>query len=378
MIKKKTSQPNRAVQTGRTLPPITRSYTPGRKPGPARTAEPIFETPKRRSWFKRLLLSVLIVILALVVVVGAWDARNISAASRKMFGSGNLFSLINSSSLKGTNNGRVNVLLVGYSVDDPGHPGASLTDSILLLSMSTTSKTGYMLSIPRDLYVNIPGFGHAKINEAYNDGGMSLLEQVVTNDFQVPIDYYALINYASVRDTVNALGGITVNIQSQDPRGLYDPNISPVDGGPLLLPNGPQTINGQTALNLTRARGDASGSYGFAQADFDRTQHQRQVLAAIKDKLSWKIVLNPRKNGQILNAVATNVKTDVQASEARPLFGLFNSIPTASLQSLNLRSLNNVNYLSSYTTPYGQSALIPTAGVDDYSQIISGLNSFNQ
>src|SRR5665213_1561264 len=98
--------------------------------------------------------------------------------------------------------------------------------SIILLSMNTTSKTGYMLSIPRDLYVNIPGFGYAKINEAYQDGGIGLLEQVVSSDFQVPIDYYALINYASVRDTVNALGGITVNIASQDPRGLYDPNIS--------------------------------------------------------------------------------------------------------------------------------------------------------
>lgn len=293
-----------------------------------------------------------------------------------MFGNGNLFSLLGSGNLKGSEAGRVNMLLVGYSVDDPGHAGANLTDSIILLSMSTTNKTGYMLSIPRDLYVNIPGFGYAKINEAYQDGGMGLLEQVVSNDFQVPIDYYALINYASVRDTVNALGGITVTIASQDPRGLYDPNISPADGGPLKLANGPQTLNGQTALNLTRARGDAYDSYGFAQADFDRTQHQRQVLTAIKDKLNWKLVLNPRKNSQILDAVATNVKTDMAASEARPLFGLFNSIPSAKLQSLNLRDLGGHNYLDSYTTVYGQSALVPAAGLSDYSQIDAALTQF--
>jgi LCP family protein required for cell wall assembly len=319
----------------------------------------------------------LILFLA-AIFIGAWDARNISQASQKMFGSGNLLTLLGSGQLKGSERGRVNMLLVGYSVDDPGHPGASLTDSIILLSMSTTNKTGYMLSIPRDLYVKIPGFGYAKINEAYNDGGLPLLEQVVAADFQIPIDYYALINYASVRETVNALGGISVNIASQDPRGLYDPNISPADGGPLKLPNGVQTLNGQTALNLTRARGDAFGSYGFAQADFDRTQHQRQVLTAIKAKLNWKLILNPRQNSRILNAAASNVKTDISAGEARPLFSLFNSIPSSSLQSLSLRDLGGHNYLTSYTTSYGQSALIPAGGLNDYSSIDAALAGLSQ
>jgi polyisoprenyl-teichoic acid--peptidoglycan teichoic acid transferase len=226
--------------------------------------------------------------------------------------------------------------------------------------------------------VNIPGDGYGKINEAYQDGGINRLERIVTTDFQIPVDYYAIINYASVRDTVNALGGITVNIQSQDPRGLYDPNISPADGGPLKLADGSQVLDGQTALNLTRARGDAYGSYGFAQADFDRTQHQREVLTAIKQKLSWKLILNPRKNIQILDAAADNIKTDVTAGEARPLFGLFNSIPSSNLKSLSLRSLNGKNYLSDYTTLYGQSALVPSAGIDDYSEIRNALSSLNR
>ena len=338
--------------------------------------ESVERTDKPATW-KRVAVSIILIIFIACIGLGLWDARNISSASQKMFGSGNILSLIAGGSLKGQDRGRVNVLLVGYSVDDPGHPGASLTDSIILLSMSTSSKTGYMLSIPRDLYVKIPGYDYGKINEAYKDGGMELLEQVVTSDFQIPIDYYALINYASVRDTVNALGGITVNIQSSDPQGLYDPNISPADGGPLKLGNGPQTLDGQTALNLTRARGDAYGSYGFAQADFDRTQHQRQVLTAIKDKINWKLVLNPRKNSRILNAVADNVKTDLSASEIRPLFGLFNSIPSSQLKSLSLRDLNGHNYLDSYTTAYGQSALVPSAGIDDYSQIDDALSQLN-
>jgi polyisoprenyl-teichoic acid--peptidoglycan teichoic acid transferase len=372
-------KPSSPIQTGKNLPGDIRrysSYNTGLTKGqPVISGE---KTRRKRSVFKRLSVGLVLIVFAAVILLGAWDARNISAASSKLFGTGNIFSLLGSSGLKGDENNRVNVLLVGYSVDDPGHPGSTLTDSIILLSMSTLHKTGYMLSIPRDLYVKIPGNGYAKINEAYQDGGINLLEQVVSSDFQVPIDYYAIINYASVRDTVNALGGITVNIQSQDPRGLYDPNISPADGGPLKLANGPQLLDGQTALNLTRARGDAYNAYGFAQADFDRTQHQRLVLTAIKQKLSWKLILNPRKNSQILDAAADNVKTDVPAGAARSLFGLFNSIPSASLQSLSLRDLGGHNYLDGYTTFYGQSALVPLAGLDDYSQIQTALNSYNQ
>jgi len=375
--KSKTSKP--PVQTGRSLPNDIHRYSAYSATSPKKD---IVEAKPAKSrsflwFFRRLLALTMIVVLTAVIILGLWDARNISSASSKLFGDGNIFSLMNSNGLRGSEDGRINVLLVGYSVGDPGHPGATLTDSIILLSMSTANKSGYMLSIPRDLYVNIPGFGYGKINEAYQDGGISLLERIVTSDFQEPIDYYAIINYASVKDTVDALGGITVNIQSQDPRGLYDPNISPVDGGPLKLANGPQTLDGQTALNLTRARGDAYGSYGFAQADFDRTQHQRQILAAIKQKLNWKLILNPRKNSRILNAVASNVKTNVTASEARPLFSLFNSIPAANLQSLSLRELGGKNYLTDYTTVYGQSALIPSAGLSDYQSIDQALSGYN-
>jgi LCP family protein required for cell wall assembly len=304
--------------------------------GPIEPSEENLKGKKRRFSFKRLIAAVLIGLLLFVFIIGAWDARNFSAASTKMFGSGNLLQLITPTSLKGADQGRVNVLVVGYSVDDPGHPGASLTDSIMLLSMSSSSHKGYMLSVPRDLYVKIPGYGYGKINEAYKDGGMSLLEQIIENNFNTHVDYYALVNYASVRETVNALGGIAVNVQSPDPRGLYDPNISPADGGPLRLSNGPQELDGQTALNLTRARGDAYGSYGFPQADFNRTEHQRQVFAAIKEQLSWKLILDPRKNGEVFDAMADNVKTDMQLSEVRPLYQLFRSIPNDQLQSVSL------------------------------------------
>jgi LCP family protein required for cell wall assembly len=383
MARKPPAKTNRKTKDAQHLRQYT-SYSPGLKHSQHvvqdETSEPTPKNIGRR--VAGVLLIIFLAALSATIFLAAWDARNISAASQKLFGSGSIFDLLSTSGAKTNDNGRTNLLLIGYSIDDPGHPAAKLTDSIILMSLRSSDKTGYMLSIPRDLYVNIPGYGYGKINEAYRDGGVPLLENIVNQKFGQPINYYALIDYAAVRQTVDALGGITVDIHSKDPRGLFDPNISPVDGGPLKLANGPQVLNGQTALNLTRARGDPCGcgqiAYGFAQSDFDRTHNQRQVLSAIKDKLNWKLILTPWKNQRILQAASSNIKTDIIATEIRSLFSGFNSIPSNKLQSLSLRDLNGTNYLSSYTTPYGQSALIPSDGINDYSSIQDALAQLSQ
>lgn len=379
MLKKRKSRSVKPpIETGKTLPNRVTSYSPSHRQ-PARQIEPAIESKRR--WPKSIAIFCLLILagaIAIVIFLAVWDSHNISKASQKLFGNGSIMTLLRGGSLPTDPNGRVNVLIAGYSADDPGHAGADLTDSIILLSMSPAARTGYLLSIPRDLYVNIPGFSYAKINEAYVDGGMPLLEKVVSQDFGVQISNYALIDYAAVRGIVDALGGITVNINSPDGR-LYDPSEDYVTRGPLVdLTNGEHALDGEQALDLTRSRGDDPNSIGFEQSDFQRTADQRLVFTAIKTKLNWKLILNPRQNSQILNAVADNVKTDVTAAEARPLFSLFNSIPSSKLQSINLRSLNGTNYLASYTTIYGQSALIPAAGISDFSQIQSAVSGLNQ
>jgi polyisoprenyl-teichoic acid--peptidoglycan teichoic acid transferase len=369
------------------------SYTPGYIPEAKDTVLTKTDTrPGKRwlKWLKRSIVGSLLAILLFIITIGLWDLRNFSSASRTLFGNGSIFSVLQTTPLKTTNNGRVNILLIGYSADDPGHAGATLTDSIQILSLSPEISTGYMLSIPRDLFVRIPDYGQAKINEAYqageaadfqepgfSDGGVGLLQKIINENFGIKTEYYALINYAAVRSTVDALGGITVTIKSSEPEGLYDPNFRPVEGGPLKLANGPQNLDGQTALNLTRARGATYGSYGFPQSDFNRSQHQQLVFAAMKEKLSWKLLLNPRKNGAVFESVATNVKTDIQASEVMPLYRLMKRIPDASLRQINLRDFNGVNLLASYRTPYGQSALIPAAGISNYNQIKAAVTSLN-
>jgi len=326
--------------------------------------------PKKKT-VKRTSLSV----LALVILGGALLGGKFLYDLHKSFG-GSLFGLLHSSKLKGEDNGRVNILLAGNAGQDSGQTGGpNLTDSVMVVSLDTKNNTGWLLSIPRDLYVKIPNNGYSKINAAYEDGlsdhfsasgypngGMGQLEQVVSQKLGLPIDYYGLIDYDAFRQAVDAVGGITVNINSPDPRGLYDAYTH------LKLPNGQVQLNGQEALNLARARGDdvaGDVSYGFPDSDFDRTMHQREMLVALKTKaVTAGVLANPVKLSNLFGALGDNVKTDFSLSDARRLYTLSKLIPNNKIQSLNLQSL-----LTDYTDSSGQEDLVPAAGLNNYSQI---------
>lgn len=336
------------------------------------------------SIFKILLIVIVIIVLVLSVIF-IWDIINFSSASKKLFNSNNVWEVLKTRPLKKDSRDRTNFLLVGYSVDDPNHGGAELTDSLLVLSLDNNKKSGYMLSIPRDLYVNIPGYKQARINEAYQvgqstslnnsgdeDGGMKLLEQIIHDDFGIEIHYHALINYSSVRQTVDALGGIEVKINSDDPRGIYDPNFPQNQGGPLQLSNGLQKIDGPTALRLTRARGSTYGSYGFANSDFSRTKNQQQVFLAIKNKMNWKLLLDPRENAKIFESVSSGVITNLDIHELAPFYRLFSSVPSNHLKPVTLSNVNGRNLLADYTEN-GQSLLIPALGIGDFAEIKSAV-----
>lgn len=342
---------------------------------------------KRKFGWKRALLVLFLVLITPLLVIGIWDYRNASAASEKMFGSSNLLMGLLPTGLEKTN-GRTNILVIGNSVDDNGHGGAALTDTILIVSLDKEKNTGFMLSVPRDLYVEIPDYGSAKINEAhqageqmefneagYQSGGVGLLSKVIKQSFDLDIHYSVTVSYNAVKDITNSLDGITVNIESADPRGIYDPNFRPHEGGALQLANGQHEIDGQTALRLTRARGSTYGSYGFPRSDFDRTKNQQKVFAAIKTEISPKFILDPRENKDFFNAVANNVQTNIGLREVLPLYLLMNSVPDSSMRQINLGDVDKKNYLASYGTRNGQSALIPAAGIHDFSEIQALLKS---
>lgn len=377
-------------------------YQPERLDGQAGlTASAVMPEPDAvktspRSRAKRIVMGFLISLLLIILLSAAWVTWKFAQDTTKVFGGtpgGNLITIMEPTKLKGQDRGRVNILLVGHSMDDPGHPAADLTDSIMLLSVSTTDKSAVLVSIPRDLWVDIPENGHEKINAVYRygnidksskagypPGGIGLLEQVIKHNLDVPIDYYMMINYSAVRGTVNAVGGVEVSIDSPDPRGLYDPNIQVTDGGPLRLGNGVQQLDGQTALNLVRARGaptpDGRVGYGFPRSDHNRTVHQRQVLMALKDKVSdVSVIANPWRLGRLFDALGDNIETDMEINEARRLATMLRGTNNANMQSHSFAG-EDVSLLAGYVGPGGQSALIPAAGLDDFSEIQAAIRKW--
>jgi LCP family protein required for cell wall assembly len=324
------------------------------------------DRPRLSFRIKRLVKRVTIFFLAAMVVIGGWLGYQLYSTAAKTAGDKNplsLLSVFKPVSLDQTK-GRTNILLTGYSADDPGHQGADLTDSIIVISIDKSTNSADIISIPRDTYVDIPGFGYQKINAAYEDGGMSLMEKVINQDLGITINYYTLINYAAVQDAVNDVGGVTVNIDSSDPRGLYDPNTG-VD-----LPNGTVKLDGQQALDLSRARGDDYGSYGFPNGDFDRIKNQQLLLLALKAKISSSsVIANPLKVGALIGSIGNNIKTNLQIDQFETLYSITKNISNSNIKTVSLNDINGQTLLTSYVTDDGEDALIPTSGLDNYSQI---------
>jgi len=385
------AQPSQPV----TMPPITSSSAPN-QPSILNTTipNPRYERPgsvssrqkTRKKWSrKRKILTSILVIFILLIGVTTWFGSQIINNLDKVF-HGNPLSdvqaLFSSTKLNGESLGRVNILLAGDSADDPGHNGADLTDSIMVLSINTQNHTAFMMSIPRDLWVYIPGAqSYQKINAAnditnfsqtgYPNGGMGQLEQIVQTDLGIPIDYYALINYTAFQDAVNAVGGVTIDIKSPDPRGIYDSYTH------LKLPNGVVNLNGQEALDLARARGDTPAgdiTYGIPNSDYTRTMYQREMLEALATKSkSIGVITNPLKITSLFNALGNNVQTDLNLQDVLRLVQITKGISPTSLgsyeYSASLTGATNP-LLVGYTDPASyQDALIPSAGIGNYGQL---------
>lgn len=350
--------------------------------GANKNKPPTNKKPKNKWSKKRKILSSILVFIVLLLGAGTWFGSSIVGNLDRVL-HGNIFSdvqaLFSTTRLNGESQGRVNILLAGYQGKNSDE--GALTDSIMVVSLNTRTHTAFTMSIPRDLWVNIPGIGHQRINDAstnssfsqsgYFTGGMGQLQQIVEQDFHIPIDYYALIDYTAFKDAVNAIGGINIVIKSPDPRGLYDPNVNKAHGGPVRLPNGPVHLDGMQALALALARGDSPYAYGFPLSDINRTQHQRQMLIALEQKASSSGVLsNPITITHLVDAFGNNVKTNLSLADVIRLAHLTKEVNINNIKSYGLNYSGN-GPSALLTTDYisGQDVLIPRAGINSYNQI---------
>ncbi|MFT3716420.1 MAG: LCP family protein [Gordonia sp. (in: high G+C Gram-positive bacteria)] len=164
------------------------------------------------------------------------------------------------------------------------------TDTIMLAHIPLTGKP-MLISIPRDLYVPIPGMGSHKINAAFNDGGPQLLVQTVEGLTGLRIDHYAQIGFGGFDKVVDSVGGVKMCIDQP----LRDPKAG------LNLKAGCQKLNGKQALGLVRTR-------AFPNADLERVVNQRKFFSALmKRGMSPAVFLNPFRLFPFMSGVASSV-----------------------------------------------------------------------
>ncbi len=194
----------------------------------------------------------------------------------------------------------INVLMMG--VDERDDDVSQRTDTMILANINNKENRVAMLSIPRDTKVNIPGYGVNKINSANIFGGPELAMQEVAELTGVNVDYYVLTNFSGFKDIVDALGGVTVDVEKNMDyaEGLYNGVYD------IHLAKGVQELNGTQALMYARFRNDELG-------DISRTQRQLKLLQAIGNE-----AMQPSSIGKLHKLVPEiykNVDTNLGLSQ---------------------------------------------------------------
>lgn len=270
---------------------------------------PQAEQPKRKRSKKKIILICVLVPLILVgigLIAGGLYLRNVEGKVQRV----DAFAEVPEASRPQKDaaaGGAINFLLLGSDTRDPENLGGSRSDTIIVMHLDKKQQSAQLISIPRDTWVYIPksangqhGDTKSKINAAYAWGGPALMVQTVEKYTGVRIDHVALVDFAGFKEIVDALGGVTVNVEA-----TFTSTHSLNPDGKRHFEKGPQVLDGPAALDYARER------YSFKDGDFARIRHQQDVIKAILDKAaSGGTLSSPGKINAFLNATTNTVSVD--------------------------------------------------------------------
>lgn len=298
-------------------------------------------TRKQKIW--RVILLFFVIILVTLISYGAYLVASGSKAFEGGFSGQSLIkSLYGKEQLKGENEDRINILMMGMG--GPNHPGGLLTDTLMIMSIRPSDKKVAILSVPRDLLVAIPGHGSDKINSAYADGyndyygkncnkkntstckesalgaAARLSVDTVSATLNIPIHYYVTVDFTGFEKMIDTLGGVDVYVD----KAIYDPYF-PDDAmkgySPFRISVGQHHLDGKTALKYARSRETTS--------DFDRARRQQQIISATKDKaMSAGFLANPKKVADVVSTLGDSIKVSFTPSELKSFLDMISGVST--------------------------------------------------
>jgi LCP family protein required for cell wall assembly len=228
---------------------------------------------------------------------------------------------------------RINILFVGLRGGDPIEGDCPFcTDTLILLTVVPITKTAGMLSIPRDMWVNIPGFGYSRINTAWTlgrgsklpGGGPALAMKTVSHFIGVPVNYYVQVDFDTFVDVIDLIGGVDVY---NDEAIVLDPASHGKDFPKVKLTCcGMRHLNGTVALAFARCR---HAEQGCKDGDVGRARRQQKVIFGIREK-----VLDPENFPKLLGQAprlyetfSAGIHTNMALMEAIKLAVMVNDIP---------------------------------------------------
>lgn len=273
--------------------------------------------------------------------------------------------------LKGENNDRINILLLGIGGGE--HKGKYLTDTIALVSINPKTYQSAILSIPRDLYVKIPNSHyHTKINALYTYGirnkdlssreSVKLITQSVEEITNEDIHYHIILDFAGFEEIIDVLDGVNVEVEND----IYDtrypgPNYSYQT---FKIARGFHHLDAKTALKYARVRHTKDG-------DFGRAHRQQQIIASAREKsLSLKVLANPTKIIKLMNTLGNHLKTNISVEEIPAMVSLIKNINIHQATTKVLDAWSKNSLLRSTHIPLGGvSAYVLRPRGKNYSQI---------
>ncbi len=324
------------------------------------------QKPPRPLWRK--IMRIVLIVLGLLAVIAAGIALYLFLKAGKI--STNPFDF--TSKLKGEDDGRVNILLLG--VGDPGHAGETLADTNMVVSINTKTNPHQiaMISLPRDLQVKIAGDGTGKLNEAHAYGesqkppqGIETSKETIEETLGIPIHYYVRANFSGLKQAVDAVGGIEIDVKEPliDSEYPCEKNESRSCG--IKIAAGKQQMDGATALKYARCRKGTCGD------DFGRALRQQEVITAIRQKaVSVETLSNPAKVNSLVEAASNNIKTDLSLRNIQRLQDITKDINISEITNVVFSLKPNGFLVSSKTS----SDLIPAGGnFEDIQKFVANI-----